>query len=343
MATATTEAEKKAAAEAAAKKTVVPKEMRDRMIRGEAPKEDPAAKAKREAAEKAAADKTAKDKADKEAKDKADAEAKEKADAEKKKKANLPPIPPVGAAPAVTAADVKKIVAEERVIAAAPVAPVLSPEDKTDLELAQFAAKQYADKYGALPQKVTEWFGLRDGFLAAKAKELRDFVKGDEYSRFVRENAPTYQRGDHKKVYEEYIEERGAQRALNKIKPELEEVKKKQLAIEQAPIIQQTVGQAVNIMLADPDEAVAEFVKNPQEFVKQNEIEGSVIVRHATFFREAMEETLRITSGLVSAAELQNPTPTQKWIDQFVTRKEQESTRMARPARMVRSSCRRIR
>lgn len=331
-----TEAEKKAA-EAAGKKPVVPKEMRDRLLKGqETPQETPEAKSKREADEK-----TAKEKTERDAKEKSDREAKETKDAEDKKlKKITSTLPPIPAAPApaagVTEAQVKRIVADAKADPL-PVAPAnLSPEDRSDLELAEFAAKQHGDKYADFPKRVSEWFGRRDQFLEAKAKELggrdsadfRDFVKGDEFGRFVRENAPSYQRGDYKKIHEEHIEERGAQRAHAKIKPELDEIKNRQRQIEQTPVIERTVAEGASIMLRDtdatPDEALVEFAKNPNDFVKANEVEGGIIVRHATFFADAMRETLRITSGLVPAEQLENLTPTQKWIDSFISGKEQE-------------------
>lgn len=324
-----TEAEKKAAAEAA-KKIVVPKEMRERLSGKEPTPESPEDKAKREALEKAAKDKT-----DLEAKEKKDRED-EAAEKKKKKdqKSDLPPIPAAAPAPGITAEEVKKIVDESKAPRAQ--TPALSPEDQADLELAQFAAKQYADRYSDLPKRITEWVGRRDEFLTAKAKELggrdsvefRDFVSGDEYQKFVRQNIPSYQRGDAKKLHDEYQQELGAQRTMQKIKPELDELKQKQRQIEMGPVIQQTVGQGVRVMLEDtdasPDEALVDFSKNPTGFLQENEIEGGIIVRHANFFKDAMEETLRVTSGLVTAAQLMNPTPTQKWIDQFIVRKEQE-------------------
>lgn len=337
MATATlTDAEKKAAE---AKKTTVPKEMREALLRGkEVPVETPEAKAKRDADDKAV-----KDKADAELKLKADKDAADLAAKEKKKAdAKLPPIPAAGAAAPVTAADVKKIVEESKATLPAAGATVakLGVDDQKDFELAEFAARQHPEKYTDLPKRITEWVGKRDEFLTAKAKELggresaefRDFVKGDEFGRFVRENAPTYQRGDATKIHEEFIEERGAARAMSKLKPELDDMKRRQLQIEQQPIIERTTTDGVTVMLGthpqspdpEPDEAIVEFNKNPTGFLQANEVEGGIIVRHANFFKDAMQETLRITSGLVSADDLKKPTATQAWIEQFVSTKEAE-------------------
>lgn len=322
------------------KPTPLTKEQRERVLRGESPNpvETPEQKATRELAEKAD-----REKKEKETKDKADREAKEKEDRQKKKeKADLPPIPPASSAP-VTGDEVRRL-AEETARATTldlakknePAAPKLNDDDQRDLELAEFAAKKHKDRYSDLPKKIVEFATRRDDYLATKAKELggretaefRDFVTGDEFKRFMRENAPTYQRGDAKKIYEEFLEERGAQRALSTIEPKLEEMNRRQRQIEMAPVIQNTVANAVRIMLVEEgpqaDESLVEFAKSPQAFVKENEVEGAIIVRHATFFQQAMEETMRITSGLATAAELQNPTDTQKWIDQFIIRKERE-------------------
>lgn len=325
----TTESEKK--------KTVVPKEMRERLLRGqEAPVETPEEKTKREADEKAV-----KDKAEADAKEKADQAAKEKADEEKKKKekerkTDLPPIPAAGAPAPITEARVAEIVrAEHKPVEVTQ--PKLNEDDQKDLELAEFAARQHGDRYADLPGKVTAWVAKRDDFLTAKAKELggretpefRDFVRGDDYRRFAGENAPAYQRGDAKKIYEEYIEDRGAKKALREIRPEMDALEKRQRQIEQAPVIEQTVAAGVKIMLEDdaaaPDEALVEFLKNPAGFVQSNEVEGQIVVRHATFFKEVMNETLRITSGLADPKQLEkNPTENQKWIDGFIQRKEAE-------------------
>lgn len=331
------------------KKTVVPKEVRQRIIRGEeakAPdpsveKPNPGATTSGASATTTAAatqaTPTAEELAAKAEADRKAEEAKAAAKRAKKATADLPPIPTAPAAAPVTREEVRQIVADTKpVTGAAAVTTALTPDDQNDLELAQFAARQHSDKYADLPERVSKWFTTRDGFLAEKAKELggrespefRDFLTGDDFRKFVREHAPTYQRGDAKKVYEEFLEERGAQRALQKIKPEIDEVRRRQQHIEQAPVIQQTVTNGLQLMMTDnsekPDESLSEFQKNPVEFVKANEVEGGIIVRHASFFKEAMEETLRITSGLVDSAQLEKPNSTQLWIDQFINKLDRE-------------------
>lgn len=319
----------------AAKIKEVPADVVQRVMRGEAvtAKPDPEklkkeqeAQAAKEKEEAAAKEKTEKEKT-----------AKEAADKKKLEQKTLPPIPATTAAAAITKEEVRTIVKEER---AAPAGgaqtSTFTPEDQTDLDLAQFAARTHADKYADLPKRLTEWIGRRDQFLADKAKELggrdsadfRDFVRGDEFGRYVRENAPSYQRGDAKRIYEEHLEDRGVQRAKREMQPQLDAVQRKQNALEQAPIIQKNINDGMITMIGgpdpQPDESLVEFAKSPVEFVKSNEVEGSIITRHATFFKEAMEETLKITSGLVDVTKMGQPTPTQAWINQFIMQKDRE-------------------
>lgn len=252
----------------------------------------------------------------------------------KKKDRELPPLPTATPPPVDIAAVVKQTLAESHQPPAAPAAPVLTDEQQRDLELAKFAAEKYPDRYKALPEQIVSFATERTQHLAAKAAEFgggtspefRDYLQSDDYKTWQREHQPAYQRGDRQKLYEEWLEERGARRTLEKIKPELEETNRKILAMQQQPIIQQTVATAVKTMLTDTstekDEAIVEFDKNPQGFLAENEIEGSIILRSAQQLKERAEETLRITSGLVDLSKVVQPTETQQWIDDYVTRLE---------------------
>lgn len=255
----------------------------------------------------------------------------------KKAKVELPPIPstapPAGAAPPVTAAEIRQIVAEGKPAPTGAAAPEIKPDDRNDLDLAEFAARKHADRYGDLPGKLTKWFETRDQHLVAKAKELggrdsaefRDYLKSEDLGRFVRENAPSYQRGDAKKIYEEKLRDEGAETARAALKPELDALSLKQREQELRPIHLQQVANGVVVLLdnksdqSPPDEAIAEFLKAPEAFVAENPIEGGLIVRESNFFRVCMEEALSITSGLKSPIK---GNKTHEWLEDFVARKE---------------------
>lgn len=319
------------------KKTTVPKDVIARLNSGDDP-EDAPGKEKGKAGAAAAAAGAAGDGAAEGAAGAADdkdaaAEAEKSRVKRKTPESTLPPIPEAPAAGApITEGRVREIVAEKP---GAGDTPALKPEDQNDLQLAQFASKKFSDKYADLPTKLTKWFGVRDEHLAAKAKELggqqsqefRDYLNSSDLQAFVRENAPTYQRGDSKKVYEEYLKDQGAQETMARIKPELNEIQRKQKEMEEGPKIMQQVGNALVVMLTDlddknKDEALVEASKDLVKFAQENEVEGGVIVRNAVFFREAMEETLRITSGLAQV-DPAKPSPTHQWIDGFIGGLEQ--------------------
>lgn len=324
---------KPAAAPAADKKKVVPKDLIKRLASGENIAEPtpaskaapaPAAPAAAPAAEPAAAAPAA-------------AEPPRVRKVKKDEVPELPKAPPAAAASVLTPQQIRDAVAEGRQASGAPAAvPAIKPDDQRDLDLATFAAGTHADRYADLPGKLKDWFVKRDEFLAKKATELggresaefRDYVSGQEFRAYASEHAPKYQRGDSTKIYEEFLEERGARRAMERMKPELEAVKLTQREMQERPIIDNVVSQCVKIMLTDPDPVkdpgLDEFLRTPTEFVQNNEVEGGIIVREANFFRAAMDEMMKIGSGLVDVRSSQNPTQTQQWLDGYIQKTEKE-------------------
>lgn len=185
-------------------------------------------------------------------------------------------------------------------------APVLAPEDKQELELAEFAAEHKKDKYSDLPSRLTGWFKKRDEFLSTKAAELggadspdfREFLEGEEYKNFLRANRPGYQRGDRSEIERARINAEADRRAAEKIRETEQKLQREIDRVKLAPVIERTVNEAVGELLEVEDEVVKAYSADPSTALKTHKIEAQEVEQTAVGLRLATEEYLQIHHGL---------------------------------------------
>lgn len=194
---------------------------------------------------------------------------------------------------------------------AASATPILSPEVEREVDLARFAAKKHPDRYAGHADKIIGFYQSRDAMLAEKAKELggqnsgefRDYIEGDEYKEWVRQNRPAYQRGDVAKLQEDMIADRARAEARAELAPEIRALERKTLGIELAPVIQRETEGALKIILTDPnaekDPALAGFAANPLAFGEQHPDEARLIAQEASATVELIREVHQIERNIV--------------------------------------------
>lgn len=342
-----------------AKVTSVPKDFRSRFLSGKKPEKT---------ADQLAAEKRATEEAD--AKAKAD---KEKADAEKAKataaaaapaggetkrpkKKDVPELPTAkpGAAAAADRDTLRQVVQEVvretgagaaaspgTTAAAATAATNVDPEVQRELDIATFAEKKHPDRYNGLSKRLSDYYQSRDQLLNAKAKELggfksaefRDFIEGDEFKSWNDENRPTYQRGDKTKLAEEMISARAREEAEAAMKPKLQELDRKQRALEVAPLINQSVAHARNIIFTEQDDpndpkkekdpALIAFAKDPNKFGEDYPEEASIIAQEAVQGLELVQEVYRMEHDLVDFVP-DKPSPLQQMIRKHTSEVNQQ-------------------
>lgn len=234
-----------------------------------------------------------------------------------------PEVPPVTPTPvkkakrvapaqqSLTAKEVAEIAAKAAIEANKPVvsaAPVenLSPAQKKQIELAEYAA-QALPEYKELPAQLRTFYKKAEDFAVDYERKngAGSFDdKAPEYQEFLAHNTPRFDRGA---IEAQRIEDKSFQRSA-KIMDERELKWDRRInEIKLGPVIQNQVGAAVGELISSFDPAVTEaYTKEPATVGDKLPIESPIVDREMTRLNTEATEFLRLSNNLTDYDKL-NP------------------------------------
>jgi len=177
----------------------------------------------------------------------------------------------------------------------------LLPQERRSLELAQFAAKALPDVYADMEKREIDFIAKHRTFIAENTDTDGKFDHTtEEYQDFLRKNRPTYRPGDREELMLTRAEERGAQKAQEKLMPQLEAYRRKLNEVQVTPLVRDTLKAVEDDVLSALDKPIAEAMKaNPSAALKSYGVEAPV----ATIIMEDTKENVRqymlIANGVI--------------------------------------------
>lgn len=143
----------------------------------------------------------------------------------------------------------------------------LLPEEKEVYDLAKYASEKMPEYKGA-DQQFKEYFTGTRQYIEKRLKEDPhiNLSEDEEYKTFIARNRPKFGASDARKVEQEMLLEKAEARAREKLRPEIERVKREQEKIALAPKVQQKKAQVQQV--------VKQII--PEDFRKVLEEEGGL-------------------------------------------------------------------
>lgn len=199
-------------------------------------------------------------------------------------------------------AAVQRAVEAQKAAATDPLAKYgkLAPNERRALELAQFASKQMPDRYADMEQRELEFIGKNRAKIAEMTEANGSFdANSEDYQEFLRRSRPGYQPGDREELIITRAEIRGAERAREDIRPELEEYRRQLNEVKSAPIIRDTLAAVEADVLSVLDKPIAEAVKaDPTAAVKSFGVEAPLAMIIIEETKNNIREYLAISKGV---------------------------------------------
>jgi hypothetical protein len=176
----------------------------------------------------------------------------------------------------------------------------LAPNERRALELAEFAAKQMPDRYADMLDRELEFIGKNRAKIAEITEANGSFDPNDEsYQEFIRRARPGYQPGDREELVITRAEIRGAERAREEIRPQLEEHRRQLNEVKAAPLIKETLSAVEVDVFSVLDKPIAEALKaNPGLAAKNFGVEAPLAMIIVEETKNNVREYLAISKGV---------------------------------------------
>lgn len=125
----------------------------------------------------------------------------------------------------------------------------LLPEEREVYDLAKYASEKMPEYKGA-DQQFKKYFTDTRQYIEKRLKEdpHLNLADDEEYKTFIARSRPKFTSADARKVEQEMLLEKAEARAREKLKPEIERVRREQERINLAPKVQQKKAQAVEVV-----------------------------------------------------------------------------------------------
>ena len=210
----------------------------------------------------------------------------------------------------------------------APAAPKdddLSPEEREELALAEYAEKKDPSKKG-LADQFRSFYKAQKDFLTKALAEDPDYDPEDDpkFKKWLAQNEPKLSSAERKKLIGDQIADRAAEEGYRKAKqelmPEVEQTKRKLREIEERPKVQQRLQTYVNeVATGMPAEMVEFYEKNGRDIEKLKEafpVEFDIVSGLVNSATKIGEEFLSVRRGIKDFDPVGNPD--HKFLDGFV-------------------------
>jgi len=179
----------------------------------------------------------------------------------------------------------------------------LLPEEKEVYELAKYASEKMPEYKGA----DTQWksyINKTRNYINQRLKDdpHADLSNDEEYKAFISREKPRFTSADARKIEQEILVEKAEARAREKLKPEIERVRRQQELINLAPVVEKRKSDAVQkVKDAIPQEFrdILEKENGAEELQKTKPMEFSAIDAVATQALNSSSLLIDITSGAV--------------------------------------------
>lgn len=144
----------------------------------------------------------------------------------------------------------------------------LLPEEKEVYDLAKYASEKMPNEYKGADEEFKKYFTGTRQYIEKRLKDdpHLNLSEDEEYKTFIARNRPKFGSSDARKVEQEMLLEKAEARAREKLRPEIERVKREQERIALAPKVQQKKAQVQQV--------VKQII--PEDFRKVLEEEGGL-------------------------------------------------------------------
>lgn len=150
----------------------------------------------------------------------------------------------------------------------------LTEEQRDEVELARYAAKAMPDKYGQMAKRTVDYLKKVDEFISTKQKEDPNWKpeEDEEFDDFIRENRPTYQPGDKRKLERSWIAADVTKEVESKFQPKIEQAERAARVHEIKPELEKATESYRQTVV----QALAPDDKSPFHGVVAKAIEGGL-------------------------------------------------------------------
>lgn len=227
----------------------------------------------------------------------------------------VPVIPPVVVAPVVTPPAPPAPNADDAFIA------TLTPEQKDELQMAEFAESKFPELKGKKAETLA-FFKKVDQFSTTHPDQL----DSDEFKTLIESSKPKWTSGQKRKVETAFITQEATKTAreevMREVAPQLEAQKKKIHQQEVAPLIDEAIANFEK-MIVTPKSSLGEIETIPEEVVQAFRDKGNAAIEDhpiaGPIFARARHAAREWLDGVNGNTAFSAENPTHKWLLDFLT------------------------
>ena len=173
----------------------------------------------------------------------------------------------------------------------------LTPDERVVYDAAKFASSEM-EEYNNLDGQFLDYFKKSQEYVAQRVADdpFVELVEDEGYRKFVEVNRPKFTQHDAKKVEQEMLVHKAEERALAKMRPEVDRLRREQELARMKPVVEkkkhnfrvlskEIIPEDVRKLLAEGGEDAIKSLSesNPMEFQLMDQVSGNLLMLADTF------------------------------------------------------------